>query len=159
MSLDHWGSYVQEFIKGLLKTMNLDALYNQKIKKAAQFVTPPTTWENAQLNAKKRSPTCGSVIEICAQSDGTLITRLGLDASKACLLSQAACAVLLKALPCPFELKLAQEGLETITAFLNGKRLTNTHWKEFEIFTPAIDFRSRHPSIKLPFQTLMLLYI
>lgn len=102
----------------------------------------------ADGTATRVSPVCGSkvVADVAVDAAGH-ITRIGLDAARACTLGQASAAVLADVAPGADAASL--DNLRSALAdFLAGRR--DDAPAGWQMFAPARAHRARHPSILLP---------
>ena len=124
-------------------------LYNEAILRLA---TEPHAERLADpmASSEKRSPICGSrvTVDVNVDADGR-VSEIGMLV-RACALGQASAALLgAHAIGrTPEELALARDAL---TGWLAGEGDT-PDWPGMDVFTPALDYKARHPSIRLAFE-------
>jgi NifU-like protein involved in Fe-S cluster formation len=141
---------------------SLERLYSDQIKAYAQQGDQDGRLAEAPLSLLRRNPVCGSQVLFTAQPldrwDSGAIA-LGCDARRACLLTQAATAVMVEGLQglglAAMWAKLAhgQGLLERLLANQAVDEGELAQWPQLAIFAPASAVRARHGSILLPFRT------
>ena len=104
-----------------------------------------------QGSADCRSRICGSrvAVDVLLDADGRVID-MGLEV-RACLLGQASAALVGTHAIGKTALELA-EARNAISAYLAKERGDPGAWPGLNIFGPARDYPSRHPSIRLAFE-------
>ena len=99
---------------------------------------------------EKRSPICGSrvTVDVGLGDDGR-VKEVGLLV-RACALGQASSSLLAAEIvgKTPEELAAARDAL---TAWL-AREGDTPDWPGIDVFTPALDYTARHPSIRLAFE-------
>lgn len=125
--------------------MSLESLYSQQIKAWAKLGNADNRLENPDLSLEKRNPTCGSkVIVTLKHGDGL---ELGIDARRACLLTQAATHALMLG-----KASNVTTGKALMEQVLGGQDpALPKAWEHLQTFAPVAPFRARHSSIMLPF--------
>lgn len=125
-------------------------LYNAEILRLAASIPHHARLEHAQATAEKRSPICGSrvTVDVGLGEDGR-VAEVGLLV-RACALGQASSSLLAAAIigKTPEELAAARDAL---TAWL-ARAGEAPDWPGLDVFTPALDYTARHPSIRLAFE-------
>jgi NifU-like protein involved in Fe-S cluster formation len=125
-------------------------LYNADILRLAASIPHHARLDHAQATAEKRSPVCGSrvTVDVGIGDDGR-VSEVGMLV-RACALGQASSSLLARAIlgKTPEELAAARDAL---TAWL-GRTGDMPDWPGLEVFTPALDYTARHPSIRLAFE-------
>jgi NifU-like protein involved in Fe-S cluster formation len=125
-------------------------LYNTEILRLAASIPHHDRLAHAQATAEKRSPICGSRVTVDVNVDGEgRVSEVGLLV-RACALGQASSSLLASAIlgKTAEELAAARDGL---TAWLAGQG-DAPEWPGLDVFTPALDYTARHPSIRLAFE-------
>jgi NifU-like protein involved in Fe-S cluster formation len=125
-------------------------LYNAEILRLAATIPYHERLPEPMATAEKRSPICGSRVTIdVAVDDEGKVSEVGLLV-RACALGQASSSLLASNIlgRTPAELAAARDAL---TAWL-AREGDAPDWPGMDIFTPALDYTARHPSIRLAFE-------
>jgi len=125
-------------------------LYNAEILRLAATIPHHELLTEPMATAEKRSPICGSRVTIdVAVDDEGKVSEVGLLV-RACALGQASSSLLASNIlgRTPAELAAARDAL---TAWL-AREGDAPDWPGMDIFTPALDYTARHPSIRLAFE-------
>lgn len=125
-------------------------LYNAEILRLAASIPHHERLPEPMATAEKRSPICGSRVTIDVAVDDTgKVSEVGLLV-RACALGQASSSLLASNIlgRTPAELAAARDAL---TAWL-AREGDAPDWPGMDIFTPALDYTARHPSIRLAFE-------
>ena len=125
-------------------------LYNAEILRLAATIPHHERLLEPMATAEKRSPICGSRVTIdVAVDDEGKVSEVGLLV-RACALGQASSSLLASNIlgRTPAELAAARDAL---TAWL-AREGDAPDWPGMDIFTPALDYTARHPSIRLAFE-------
>ncbi|SFO19211.1 iron-sulfur cluster assembly scaffold protein [Sphingomonas sp. OK281] len=125
-------------------------LYNAEILRLAATIPHHERLPEPMATAEKRSPICGSRVTIdVAVDDEGKVSEVGLLV-RACALGQASSSLLAANIlgRTPAELAVARDAL---TAWL-AREGDAPDWPGMDIFTPALDYTARHPSIRLAFE-------
>lgn len=134
---------------------NLFELYSQKILALATQIPHLGALADADLNAKKRSPICGSEIEVFLKMNDDHIQNYS-QIVNACALGQASAAIFGANVIGRNEedlLKLRDE----LKAFLAGAGPAPIRpFEEYAVLEPAQNHRHRHASILLPVEMTLL---
>ncbi len=125
-------------------------LYNAEILRLAASIPHHERLPEPMATAEKRSPICGSRVTIdVAVDDAGKVSEVGLLV-RACALGQASSSLLASNIlgRTPAELAATRDAL---TAWL-AREGDAPDWPGMDIFTPALDYTARHPSIRLAFE-------
>lgn len=125
-------------------------LYNAEILRLAATIPHHERLPEPMATAEKRSPICGSRVTIdVAVDDEGKVSEVGLLV-RACALGQASSSLLASNIlgRTPAELAATRDAL---TAWL-AREGDAPDWPGMDIFTPALDYTARHPSIRLAFE-------
>ena len=125
-------------------------LYNAEILRLAASIPHHERLPEPMATAEKRSPICGSRVTVdVAVDDEGKVSEVGLLV-RACALGQASSSLLASNIlgRTPAELAAARDAL---TAWL-AREGDAPDWPGMNIFTPALDYTARHPSIRLAFE-------
>ena len=125
-------------------------LYNAEILRLAASIPHHERLAHAQAIVEKRSPICGSrvTVDVGLGDDGR-VAEVGLLV-RACALGQASSSLLAAEIigKTAEELAAARDAL---TAWL-AREGDTPDWPGIDVFTPALDYTARHPSIRLAFE-------
>jgi NifU-like protein involved in Fe-S cluster formation len=125
-------------------------LYNAEILRLAATIPHHERLPEPMATAERRSPICGSrvTIDVTVDNEGR-VSEVGLLV-RACALGQASSSLLASNIlgRTPAELAAARDAL---TAWL-AREGDAPDWPGMDIFTPALDYTARHPSIRLAFE-------
>jgi NifU-like protein involved in Fe-S cluster formation len=125
-------------------------LYNTEILALAASIPHHARLPDPQGSSEKRSPVCGSrvTVDVNLGPDGR-VAEVGLLV-RACALGQASSSLLAAEVlgRTPAELAAVRDAL---TAWLAGDPQAPA-WPGLHLFTPALDYTARHPSIRLAFE-------
>ncbi|KQN02511.1 MULTISPECIES: iron-sulfur cluster assembly scaffold protein [Sphingomonas] len=125
-------------------------LYNAEILRLAATIPHHERLPGPMATAEKRSPICGSRVTVdVAVDDEGKVSEVGLLV-RACALGQASSSLLASNIlgRTPAELAAVRDEL---TAWL-AREGDAPDWPGMDIFTPALDYTARHPSIRLAFE-------
>ena len=125
-------------------------LYNAEILRLAATIPHHERLPEPMATAEKRSPICGSRVTIdVAVNDEGKVSEVGLLV-RACALGQASSSLLASNIlgRTPAELAATRDAL---TAWL-AREGDAPDGPGMDIFTPALDYTARHPSIRLAFE-------
>ncbi len=136
---------------------NLFELYSQKILNLATLNPLSEPIESPQASAKKRSPICGSEVEVSIALQDDKISEYS-QTVNACALGQASSAIFAQNVIGRSEGELEKLRQELL-AFLKAEGgAPAAPFEEYAILEPAQAHRNRHASIMLPVEaTLMAL--
>ncbi|MET0239334.1 MAG: iron-sulfur cluster assembly scaffold protein [Sphingobium sp.] len=127
-----------------------EALYTIEILRLAASTTkwPPLT--DADGNAERRSPTCGSRVAVDVATDGAgRVARIGLTVS-ACALGQAAAAIM-AAGAIGRDADAMRAAHAELADYLTGASDTLPDWPDIARLSAARAYPGRHASILLAF--------
>ncbi len=125
-------------------------LYNAEILRLSATIPHHERLPEPMATSEKRSPICGSRVTIdVAVDDEGKVSEVGLLV-RACALGQASSSLLASNIlgRTPAELAATRDAL---TAWL-AREGDAPDWPGMDIFTPALDYTARHPSIRLAFE-------
>ncbi|MBE2991040.1 iron-sulfur cluster assembly scaffold protein [Sphingomonas sp. CFBP 13603] len=125
-------------------------LYNAEILRLAATMPHHERLPEPMATAERRSPICGSRVTIdVAVDEAGKVSEVGLLV-RACALGQASSSLLAANIlgRTPVELAAVRDAL---TAWL-AREGDAPDWPGMDIFTPALDYTARHPSIRLAFE-------
>lgn len=129
-------------------------LYTTDILRLAASVAQWPPLADAQGEAERRSPTCGSRVAASVRIDGEgRVAAVGLAVS-ACALGQASSAVL-SARATGLDSAAIAAARDSLSAYLAGTSETLPDWAGIEHLSRARPYAARHPSILLPFDALL----
>ena len=125
-------------------------LYNAEILRLAATIPHHERLLEPMATAERRSPICGSRVTVdVAVDDEGKVSEVGLLV-RACALGQASSSLLASNIlgRTPAELAAVRDAL---TAWL-AREGDAPDWPGMDVFTPALDYTARHPSIRLAFE-------
>lgn len=126
------------------------SLYNAEILRLAASVPHAERLPAPMASAEKRSPICGSRVTVDVSVDEAgRVSEVGLLV-RACALGQASSSLLAQHVlgRTPDELAAARDALAAWLA----REGAMPDWPGMDVFTPALDYTARHPSIRLAFE-------
>ena len=125
-------------------------LYNAEILRLAASIPHSERLSDPMATVERRSPICGSrvTIDVTVGDDGR-VDAVGMLV-RACALGQASSSLLAASIlgHTAEELAAARDAL---TAWL-AREGDAPAWPGMDVFTPALDYTARHPSIRLAFE-------
>ena len=129
---------------------DLMKLYSQRILALAAAIPMTERLDNPDATVRKRSPLCGSTVEVDVKLSNDIITDFGQDV-KACALGQTSASVLASHI-----VGLSKEQITTardqLFAMLKGDGNTPAApFGDLEVLLPAQSYSNRHASIMLAF--------
>lgn len=127
---------------------DLIKLYSARILALATDIGLTERLETPDGSAKKRAPLCGSTVTVDVKLSDGKIMGYGQDV-KACALGQAAASILAKNVlgASISEIETTREAL--LNMLKNDGAAPTGRFGEFEVLTPARDYKNRHASILL----------
>lgn len=127
---------------------NLIDLYSQRILALAADIPHLERLENPDASSQKRSPLCGSVIEVDLNVADGKVSAFGQDV-KACALGQAAASVVGSVIVgrTESEIEIARDQL--LAMLKSDGPAPSAPFDGFEVLLPAKDYKNRHASIML----------
>ena len=129
------------------KSKNLIDLYSERILALAVAIPLSERLITPQVTIKKRSPLCGSMVTIDLNIENDKILNYGHDV-KACALGQASASILAKDILG----KTSSQIIDLRTAvmqMLTGCQSPLTIFTDYQVLSPARDYKNRHASIML----------
>jgi NifU-like protein involved in Fe-S cluster formation len=125
-------------------------LYNEAILRLATEIPHAERLTDPMASSEKRSPICGSrvTVDVNLDADGR-VAEIGMLV-RACALGQASSS-LLAAHAIGRTAENLADARDALTAWLAGDGKM-PDWPGIEVFTPALDYTARHPSIRLAFE-------
>ena len=125
-------------------------LYNAEILRLAATIPHHERLPEPMATAEKRSPICGSRVTIdVSVDDSGRVSDVGLLV-RACALGQASSSLLAANILGRDAAELAT-ARDALTAWL-AREGDAPDWPGMDIFTPALEYTARHPSIRLAFE-------
>jgi NifU-like protein involved in Fe-S cluster formation len=127
---------------------DLIKLYSARILALAADIPHQGALETPQARVKKRSPLCGSTVTVDVTMRDGVIAEFAQDV-KACALGQSAAAVLGGAVigRSPAEIDNLRDELRAMLK--SGGPVPAAPFADYEVLTPARDYKNRHASILL----------
>ncbi len=133
---------------------DLMKLYSGRILALAAAIPLTERLENPDATMRKRSPLCGSTVEVDVKMMDGLVSAYGQDV-KACALGQTAASIMAAHVVGLSKAKITS-GRDQLFAMLkqNGKP-PEAPFEELEVLLPARDYSNRHASIMLAFNATL----
>ncbi|WP_299029997.1 iron-sulfur cluster assembly scaffold protein [uncultured Sulfitobacter sp.] len=132
---------------------DLIKLYSARILALAADIPHLGRLDTPDASVTRRSPLCGSSVTVDVRVANGQLADLGLDV-KACALGQAAAAITAQA-AIGATLKEVELARDQLKAMLKGKGgVPEAPFQEFEVLTPAVEYKNRHASILLTVEAL-----
>jgi NifU-like protein involved in Fe-S cluster formation len=133
---------------------DLMKLYSGRILALAAAIPLTERLENPDATVRKRSPLCGSTVEVDVAVKDDIITGFGQDV-KACALGQTSASVLASHV-----VGLSKEqitaGRDQLLAMLKGDgAVPSAPFDDLEVLLPAREYANRHASIMLAFDATL----
>lgn len=129
-------------------------LYTTDILRLAASVAQWPPLSDAQGEAERRSPTCGSRVSAGVRVDDEgRVAAIGLTVN-ACALGQASSAVLAER-AAGLDSTAIAAARDSLRAYLAGTADTLPDWQGMDHLSRARPYPARHPSILLPFDALL----
>lgn len=130
---------------------DLIKLYSKRILALAADMPLTDALPAPEATAKTRAPLCGSTVTVEITTENGRITGFSQNV-KACALGQAS-AALMAAHVIGRDRAEIEAGRDALKAMLAGQGDgPSAPWKNYEVLTPARDYRNRHASILLAFE-------
>lgn len=126
-------------------------LYNAEILRLTTAIPHDQRLTDPMASVEKRSPICGSrvTVDIDLDEDGR-VSQVGMLV-RACALGQAS-AALLSAHVVGRSVSELAEARDALTGWLAAGQGDAPDWPGLEVFSPALTYTARHPSIRLAFE-------
>lgn len=133
---------------------DLMKLYSGRILALAAAIPLTDRLENPDATVRKRSPLCGSTVEVDVAVKNGIVTDFGQDV-KACALGQTAASILASHV-----VGLSKEqitsGRDELFAMLKGDgKIPAAPFEDLEVLLPARAYANRHASIMLAFEATL----
>ena len=128
-------------------TRNSINLYSDKILSLAASIPLSTRLEKPQATVTKRSPLCGSKVTIDMDLKDKTVLAFGQEV-RACVLGQAAASILGHRIIGSNQDEIRKIRSEVLK-MLNGFEYILEPFTDFEVLSPAADYKNRHASILL----------
>ncbi|KTW03379.1 iron-sulfur cluster assembly scaffold protein [Sphingomonas sanguinis] len=126
-------------------------LYNAEILRLTTAIPHDQRLTDPMASVEKRSPICGSrvTVDIDLDEDGR-VSQVGMLV-RACALGQASAALLSAHIVGRSVSELA-DARDALTGWLAAGQGDAPDWPGLEVFSPALTYTARHPSIRLAFE-------
>lgn len=126
-------------------------LYNAEILRLTTAIPHDRRLTDPMASVEKRSPICGSRVTVDIDLDDTgRVSAVGMLV-RACALGQASAALLSAHVVGRSVTELA-EARDALTGWLAAGQGDVPAWPGLEVFSPALTYTARHPSIRLAFE-------
>ena len=132
-------------------------LYSKKILEFAGNIPLTTPLDTFSGTATRRSPMCGSNLQVWITVNGSKITNFSHDV-KTCALGQASSAIIAEQIIGLHidQVKLGRDQLFNMLT-KNGP-IPQKPFENLEVLLPAVAYKNRHASIMLSFETIIDAY-
>ncbi|GHA42216.1 iron-sulfur cluster scaffold-like protein [Amylibacter ulvae] len=138
-------------------TTDLIKLYSKRILALAASIPHTTPLETPMGSAKKRSPLCGSNIQVALNVKDGVVTEFSQDV-KACALGQASASVVGSNIIGRTRGEI-ETGRDQLFAMLTKDGpVPDAPFDELIVLESAKDYRNRHASIMLAFDTTLVAF-
>ncbi|MFN3774863.1 iron-sulfur cluster assembly scaffold protein [Sphingomonas sp. Sph1(2015)] len=126
-------------------------LYNAEILRLTTAIPHDRRLTDPMASVERRSPICGSRVTVDLNLDEAgRVTEVGMLV-RACALGQASAALLSAHVVGRSVTELAA-ARDELTTWLAAGQGDAPAWPGIDIFTPALSYTARHPSIRLAFE-------
>ncbi len=133
---------------------DLMKLYSQRILALAASISHTDRLNQPDATVRKRSPLCGSTVEVDVNVSDGIVTDFGQDV-KACALGQTSASVL-GANVIGLSKDQIRTGRDQLLAMLNsGGPIPDAPFQDLEVLLPATEYSNRHASIMLAFDAVL----
>jgi len=138
----------------MAKEQDLMKLYSGRILALAAAIPLTERLENPDATVRKRSPLCGSTVEVDVKMKNGLVSAYGQDV-KACALGQTAASIMASHVVGLSKQQITN-GRDQLFAMLkeNGDP-PEAPFEDLEVLLPARDYANRHASIMLAFNATL----
>jgi NifU-like protein involved in Fe-S cluster formation len=138
----------------MAREQNLMKLYSGRILALAASIPLTERLQNPDATVRKRSPLCGSTIEVDVKMEDGHVSAYGQDV-KACALGQTAASIMASHVVGLTKEQITK-GRDQLFAMLkeNGTP-PETPFEDMEVLLPARDYSNRHSSIMLAFNATL----
>jgi len=136
------------------ESQNLMKLYSQRILKLAANIPLIERLETPDATVRKRSPLCGSTVEVDINVENNVITAYGQDV-KACALGQTAASVLGAHVVGASKEQLEKTRDQLFAMLKHDGPIPDAPFADLEVLLPAKDYSNRHASIMLAIEATL----
>ena len=137
-------------------TVNSDMidLYSKKILEFAGNIPFTQTIENFSATATRRSPMCGSNLQVWIEVAEDVVINFGHDV-KTCALGQASSSIIASEI-IGLDYDQIIKGRDQLYSMLveNGP-IPESPFEKLEVLLPAVSYKNRHASIMLSFEAII----
>ncbi len=133
----------------------INDLYSRRILKLAADVQRTERLEDPQATVTRTSPLCGSRVTVDLKMDGDIISDFAHEV-KACALGQTSSSVMARNAVGSSEDEI-REVADTMRKMLKEEGPPpGGRWADLEVLEPVRDYRSRHASVMLTFDAVLM---
>ncbi len=136
------------------ENQDLMKLYSQRILKLAANIPLIDRLENPDATVRKRSPLCGSAVEVDVKVENDVITAYGQDV-KACALGQTSASVLGTHVIGSSKDQLQKARDQLFAMLKNDGPIPDAPFNDLEVLLPAKEYSNRHASIMLALEATL----
>jgi NifU-like protein involved in Fe-S cluster formation len=148
----HEAGSIKPALKGF-PVADLDDIYSGRILELAGAISHTSRLPDPKLSATAHSKLCGSTVTVDLAVENGRVTAFG-QTVKACLLGQAACAVMAREITGTDAAELQQVGARMRTMLKAGGPPPDGRWADLAVLEPVRDFKGRHASVLLVFDAV-----
>ena len=132
---------------------DLDAIYNTKLLELAAHIPRSERLSQPDATVTAHSKLCGSTVTIDLKMSAVQVTDYG-QTVKACLLGQAAAAIMGKCVVGATAAELRQAGAEMRRMLKENGPPPGGRFSELELLEPVRHYKARHGSVLLTFDAI-----
>lgn len=133
----------------------INDLYSRRILKLAADVQRTERLEDPQASVTRTSPLCGSRVTVDLKMDGDIISDFAHEV-KACALGQTSSSVMARNAVGSSANEI-REVADTMLKMLKEEGPPPAgRWADLEVLEPVRDYRSRHASVMLTFDAVLM---
>ncbi len=133
---------------------DLMKLYSQRILKLAANIPLIDRLDAPDATVRKRSPLCGSTVEVDVKVENDVITAYGQDV-KACALGQTSASVLGAHVIGRSRQDLTKARDQLFAMLKNDGPVPDAPFNDLEVLLPAKEYSNRHASIMLALEATL----
>jgi NifU-like protein involved in Fe-S cluster formation len=132
---------------------DLDDIYSGRILELAGAISHTTRLPDPKVSATAHSKLCGSTVTVDLVVDNGRVAAFG-QSVKACLLGQAACAVMAREITGTDAGELQAVGARMRAMLKSGGPPPEGRWADLAVLAPVRDYKGRHASVLLVFDAV-----
>lgn len=129
-------------------------LYSQRILALASSISHTDRLNDPNATVRKRSPLCGSTVEVDVNFTDGIVTDFGQDV-KACALGQTSASVLGANIIGLSKDQIITGRDQLFTMLRSDGAIPDAPFQDLEVLLPAREYSNRHASIMLAFDAVL----